>query len=358
VITDFTSSLFLGLRHAYVDLPPWGGLTTGRPPQLDVGAGGGLTRRLASLLGTGDAVLRRSTLHGLLDTIVALAGGGGTVVMDDAAYPISHWAAAAASNWGVGVARYRHHDADDAAARCRRATRPTVVLTDGWCSSCSRPAPLRDLQAVADHNQGYLVVDDSLAAGVLGERSADSGPFGKGGAGLGPWLGITEPGAVLVASLAKGFGTPLTVIAGPRPTIRAIRLKSETPVHASGPTAADRSALRFVSDVPPRILDGRRDHLGRLTTDLRVRLRRHGLRPVGLPFPFMLAEPDQDAVALAAALAAHGCRVLALRRRCQPRRGASVIGLALRADHTRRDLNRIDQALLAVTPVPGRLETA
>jgi 8-amino-7-oxononanoate synthase len=116
VITDFTSSLFLGLRHAYVELPPWACLTTGRPPQLDVGADGGLTRRLASLLGTEDAVLRRSTLHGLLDTIVALAGARGTVVMDDAAYPISHWAAAAASNWGVEVTRYRHHDADDAAA--------------------------------------------------------------------------------------------------------------------------------------------------------------------------------------------------------------------------------------------------
>lgn len=350
---DFTSGLFLGLRHSHGSLIPWAALTTGRPPVLDAALTTTPARQAARLLGVAEAQLRRSSLHALFDVIVALVPPGGAVVIDEAAYPVSHWAAAAASGRGIRTICYRHHDADHAVAQCRRWTRPTMVLSDGWCGSCSSPAPVSDLAAGARSTGSRLVIDDSLAVGILGRRHRGGGWFGSGGAGLPAWLdmGPDDDGPLVVASLAKGYGVPLAVIGGPLGPMAEVRRASRTPLHAGGPTAADLAALATVVALPSSALAARRHHLGRLTYDLRCRLRNLGLAPVGLPFPYVLADAGVHAVALVRRLSGAGFGVLAVERRCGRRPGPAVLGVALRADHGADDVAALDRQLDAALGV-------
>lgn len=383
---DFTSALFLGLRHPHRVLAPWAALTTGRPPVLDRAGAGPRAGRLADLLGAERVAVRRTSLHALLDVLGALAGSSGAIVIDAAAYPISHWAAAAAqvtpttAQKGPTVLHYRHHDAGHAAALCRRFLastpgragaggqhrRPIVIVTDGWCSSCGRPAPVADLATVARWAGGHLVIDDSLAIGILGRRRQagtgattgmgglrpDDAWFGVGGAGLAAWAGpdAAGPEVITVASLAKGHGVPLATIAGHAEPVEQVERVSQTTSHASGPTAADLAALDAVLAVPPDRLDARRRRLARLTAILHRRFRQQGLLPVGLPFPFVLADAGAQAVALAQSLDRAGIGVLAIEQRCRRTAGAAaaplpLLGVALRADHSPHDVAALSQAL-------------
>jgi 8-amino-7-oxononanoate synthase len=61
---DFTSVLYLGIRHAHHTLRPWAQLTTGRPAALEPAPQAvAVAQDLARLLGCERAVLAPSTLH-------------------------------------------------------------------------------------------------------------------------------------------------------------------------------------------------------------------------------------------------------------------------------------------------------
>ena len=49
-----------------------------------------------------------------------------------------------------------------------RAGRQPIVVTDGYCPSCGRPAPVRAYADLVRGTGGYLVLDDTQALGVLG----------------------------------------------------------------------------------------------------------------------------------------------------------------------------------------------
>ena len=73
---DFTSALYLGLRHPSASLPPWDALTIGRPAALaeppDAEA---VAAEIASLQGCEAATLLPSTLHLFWDLFRVLDDG-------------------------------------------------------------------------------------------------------------------------------------------------------------------------------------------------------------------------------------------------------------------------------------------
>jgi 8-amino-7-oxononanoate synthase len=85
---------------------------------------------------------------------------------------------------------------------------------------------------------GWLIVDDTQAFGILGRRSNNAAPYGNGGRGTAAWHGLHGPGLVVAASLAKGFGAPLAVLAGSREFIAQYKEKGLCRVHCSAPSAA------------------------------------------------------------------------------------------------------------------------
>ena len=164
---DLTSSLFLGRTHPSRSLPGWSALTTGRPAVLgEPPAADELARYVAATQGAAAGIVARSTLHALVDLMQVLLHPGDVLVLDERVYPLTRWAAGLAADRGVHMISYPHHRPGPVAAGRGRVW----WATDGWCPGCNRPAPLRRLAALASATGGGVVVDDTLAFGVLGRR--------------------------------------------------------------------------------------------------------------------------------------------------------------------------------------------
>ena len=123
---DFSSALYLGLRHPSRSLAPWDRLTTGTPAALgEPPAAGRVAAALAGLQGSEAAVLARSTLHAFLDCFAVLGGPARPVLVDGGAYPIARW-----GRWRPGPGR----------PPSPTTTRPTCAA--GW-RACQGRVPAR-----------------------------------------------------------------------------------------------------------------------------------------------------------------------------------------------------------------------
>lgn len=324
---DLTSGHFLGLSPAAVVSGP---LTTGRPAVVgEPPLTSHVAARLARSVGQADAVLARSSLHALIDA-VSVRPPGATLLVDEAIYPVGRWAVDAAAGEGGTVCTFRHQDPHDARRVARQSRGPVVVVTDGLCGSCLRPAPLRALAAVAGARDGHLVVDDSLAAGV-----------GPGGVGSPGWLMPRPDRFVWVASLAKGYAAPVAAAAGPTDLIERIRVDGPTRMHSGPPSSCDADALRQVLADPT--VPQRRARLRRQVVVLRDEMERLGLAPLGVPFPVVCTEGGRnDPLELQRRLAALGVRTLATRGRCT---GRPTLTLCLRADLATCEVDHVVRAL-------------
>lgn len=335
---DFSSALYLGMRHAYGSETPrgWDALTLGKPAALQEPPGAAeVARGLAALQGCEASTLLPSTLHLYLDLFGMLARGRAALLVDGAAYPIARLCAACAFKAGPAPQAFRHGDTASLARMaggCRvRDLRP-VVLADGYSPGDRRPPPLADYADIARRAGGLLVLDDTQALGVLGER---------GGGSL-RLHGLAGAPVLVGASLAKGFGAPLAALGGSAQLVGRFEQRSATRTHASPPSAAVIAAARRAL----RENQERGDHLrGMLLA--RVRQFRGGLAEAGIAclggefpvqvVPLPAAGPgDGRAAAVAAALNA-----VLLCRGTGP-----ALAFLLRADHAPYDVAHVVALLI------------
>lgn len=351
---DFTSALFLGQHHPSSGFRPWTDFTTGVPAALrELPEAALLAASISSRQQAGAGLVARSALHGLMDVLQALPRPGDLLLVDEGAYPLAQWACRAAETRGVQVVTYPHFRPP---AVVRHTT--TWVVTDGWCQGCGRPAPLAALRALVGAS-GRVIVDDSLAFGVLGRRFGVDG-FGAGGFGAGGyvaggfgdgtgtarWLGLDHGGLLWLGSLAKAYGTPVTVITGDDGTIGRLARHGGNRLHSSPPSAAD--LLAGLSALRNPIILRLRARLYRLTQWLRQAFRDLGLPPLGLPFP-LVGTPVaslQLARRWRSGLAGRGLDVLVQLPRCRP---GALLSAVVRADHQQADLDRLVRGLAVVT---------
>jgi 8-amino-7-oxononanoate synthase len=336
---DFTSALFLGQHHPSAGFRPWSEFTTGVPAALrELPEAGLLAVSISKRQQAEAGLVARSALHGLMDVLQALPRPGDLLLVDEGAYPLAQWACRAAEARGVQVVTFPHFQPP---AVVRHTT--TWVVTDGWCQGCGRPAPLGALQALVGPS-GRVIVDDSLAFGVLGRRSGEN-TFGDG-TGTARWLGLDHGGLLWLGSLAKAYGTPVTVITGDAGTIGRLARHGGNRLHSSPPSAADLGAglSAFRDPRIPRL----RARLYRLTQWLRQAFRDLGLPPLGLPFP--LVGTPVTSLQLArrwrSGLAERGVQALVQLPRCRP---GALLSAVVRADHQQTDLDRLVRALDVVT---------
>ncbi|MGC0236632.1 hypothetical protein ACJJV6_03470 [Arthrobacter nitrophenolicus] len=342
---DFTSALFLGQHHPSAGLRPWNEFTTGVPAVLrELPAAKELASTVARRQQAEAGLVARSALHGMMDVLQALPRPGDLLLVDGGAYPLTQWACNAAAARGVRVVTFPHFrpPAVVPSTRSSPSTR-TWLVTDGWCQGCGRPAPLGLMRAAVEGTGGQVVVDDSLAFGVLGQRDSDGG-FGDG-TGTARWQGLTHDGVVWLGSLAKAYGTPVTVITGDRGAISRVARRGGNRLHSSPPSAADLGA--GLSALRNARIPGLRDRLWRLTRWLRQALRNLGLIPHGLPFPVVGVHVDPPLLAREwrAGLAARGLQVLVQLPRCRP---GALLSAVVRADHSQADLDRLVRGLALV----------
>lgn len=346
---DFTSALYLGLGHPSGALRPWDRLTTGRPAALAPLPGAeGLARQLAALQGVEWATLGRSTLHLFWDLPSAWPGVWGdrgiAVHLDAGTYAIGRWAAERAAARGTAVHSFAHHDAEALSGAIRRDGRRPVIVADGFCPGCGRAAPVRDYLECARARGGLLVLDDTQAIGILGAGPGPREPYGRGGGGSLRWWGLDGADVATIASLAKGFGAPLAVLAGSARFVERFEARSDTRVYTSPPSSADIHAAERALAINLECGDRLRRRLAALVGRFRRRLSEAGLATDGGLFPVQTLQLPRsaDAITLHARLGAAGIRAVLQRPHGST---APRISFLLTAGHHPAELDRTVEAL-------------
>jgi 8-amino-7-oxononanoate synthase len=347
-VLDFTSALYLGLRHPSPSLRPWLELTTGKPaalePPPDAGA---VARELAKLQGCESATLLPSTLHLFWDLFGVLARDQVRIYMDAGSYAIARWGVERAAARGIPVYSFPHHDAAAAREQIERDRASggyPVIVADGFCPKCGKSAPIDRYLHHVERRNGYLVLDDTQALGILGAKPTATAPYGHGGGGSLRHEGINSPRVIVGSSLAKGFGVPVAVLAGGATLVERFEEQSETRAHSSPPAAAPIRAAERALIVNHVDGESWRMHLLALVRRFHVRLRRIGITAGRGLFPTVTIKPtrDLDAATLQARLLQLGIRTVAI---AGCRGSGARVALLVTVLHAPSD---IDQAVEAI----------
>jgi 8-amino-7-oxononanoate synthase len=343
---DFTSALYLGMRHPTGSLRPWDRFTTGvpaalfRPPSAER-----VERALAALQGLERSALYSSTLHLFWDLFGMLASRPITVHVDEGVYPIVAYGVERAAGRGAVTRTFKHHDAGALRASIEREAKAgalPIVVADGVCSGCGGAPPLGDYLDLARARGGLLIVDDTQALGLLGARSEGAPPYGRGGGGSLRYHGLAPRGLLLGSSLAKSFGVPVAALSGDDALIRSALARSETRVHTSPPSLAALHAAEHALAVEAGRGDALRRRLADNILHFRRRLIADGWTPGGGLFPVQTITEPGAAAALHARLLRLGVSGVLHRSRCarEPR-----VGFVITASHERSDLDACADAL-------------
>lgn len=351
---DFTSALYLGMRHASASLRAWQALSSGKPAALASPDGAEeVAGALAALTGCESGMLLPSTLHAFWDlfTIFPMEA---TFYVDEGVYPVARWGIERAAARGYRVRRFPHYEASALHAlleRDARQGRQPIVVMDGLCPSCGRAAPLRALLESIRAHRGRVIIDDTQALGILGERGrvdavqlSVTAPYGRGGGGILRWSGVGGDDIALVSSLAKGFGVPAAILVGSQALVREFTRHSATRVHCSPPSVAVVRAAERALAINGVRGDALRATLARRVQRFRDRVVRACGGTAGNLFPVQTlvcaATVGVDAQRLHGHLLRAGIRTV-LHASCPAR-----ISFILTAAHSDGD---IDRAALAVS---------
>jgi 8-amino-7-oxononanoate synthase len=345
---DFTSALYLGLRHPSWSLRPWTQFTTGAPAALRSPVSTQMAaQQVAALQGCEAGTLGTSTLHVFWDLFGILARERVAIYVDAGTYPIARWGVERAAARSVATYTFAHHDPDALRRQlnweARTGIRP-VVVTDGFCPGCGKPAPLAAYLESVRVFGGQLVLDDTQALGIFGSSPGYAVPYGRGGGGMLRWSNINGSDLLVVSSLAKAFGVPVAVLAGTKLAVREFEEKSETRVHCSPPSVAVVHATRHALEVNGQHGDALRSRLASLVTHFRQRTAEAGFRFNGGLFPVqtLMSASETEPARLHDALQKAGIPTVLH----QARNGHGPrISFLITARHAREEIDRVAGAL-------------
>jgi len=287
-MTDFTSSLYLGMMHGSRELPEWRQLTSGVPAALKESV---LSKKIAGKIsemqGLRAGLLAPSTLHLYIDLFRQLSEKRITLFVDIQIYPVSLYGIEQIVLRKIPVIRYRHLDATDLELKIRKflkgSTLP-VIITDGWCPQCGKASPVDVYLKIVQKYNGMLVMDDSQALGVLGKTDSQL-HYGKGGGGLLKWMHVTDERIVSVTSLAKGFGVPVAAISGSKVFIRDFESRSKIRMVSSPVNFAVLSAVIHTLNINQASGDAGRKKLWENVNYFRRQFNETGIPISGGIFP-------------------------------------------------------------------------
>jgi 8-amino-7-oxononanoate synthase len=332
---DLSMFGLLGLRHLPGELEPWERFTSGRPAVLDDGeVADVLAQRVASLYGCEAATFATSTLHAFFDVCTALVDEDVLILRDEHLYPVARWGVERAACHGTPVITFGHHDPDHlesivSGSQCQR--RRPVVFVDGVGPIDWAVTPLAEYLQCVERHAGLLIVDDTQAVGLLGHSPGPDALYGLGGGGSLRWHEIESPHVLVVASLTKAFGVPITAVTGSEELTHWFLTTSQTRVHCSPPSAPTLSALEHALDVNDAHGDELRHRLADNVRHIKSVLRAAGLAAKASYFPVQSVPLPSgiDPPALDTALRTRGVRMLFQR----DTGGVTNVLLIVTADH-------------------------
>ncbi|MBR0916248.1 aminotransferase class I/II-fold pyridoxal phosphate-dependent enzyme [Bradyrhizobium japonicum] len=355
---DFTSALYLGFAHPSASLPPWEALTLGRPAALAESAGGrALAQELTRLIGGEAGLLYPSTLHLFRDLFQVAAPKGTLILFDGASYPIARWGADGAAVNGIPIETFPHRDLialERRVRQARRAGQRPLIVVDGLCPSCGRPAQLPALARLAADAGGRLVIDDTQAIGVLGREPSPIAPLGIGGGGTLAWYGLRSQATIVGASLAKAFGAPFAIVSGASTIMKQLAREGQTRIHTSAASAADVAAGQNAVTINRAQGEGRRARVVRLVEQLRKELEKLGLQSRSeLPIPVQaIAMPSLRVAKAVLASLDESCIYGLVTRSCLG--GLPSLTLLITARHTTANISRAAAGLACAMDAASR----
>lgn len=301
---------------------------------------------LATLQGCEAATLGPSTLHLFWDLGELFARANHAIFLDGGAYPIGRWGMERAAIRGTPLQRFAHH-APESLQRLLHGNPPSrrpVVVCDGFCPGCGRPAPLRSYLNLAARAGGWLVIDDTQALGIFGSSADARRPYGEGGGGMLRFSRLSSPRLVVVASLAKAFGTPVAALSGCAAFVRQFEQRSGTRMHCSPPSLAVIHAMARALRINGLYGKALRSRLTRLVGRFRVRLREAGIVPIGGLFPVQTLPliPGVDTLTLHDRLRGAGISTVLHRH---PKLRVPRISFLITAAHNLGEIDRAADAL-------------
>ena len=286
-----------------------------------------LEEALATFEQTEAALLFPTGYAANIGTITALADED-TIIFSDAKNHASIIDGCRLSGGTIRV--YEHGDCDHLESQLkefsdrRTAKQKFLIVTDGLFSMDGDLAPLRELTRIAESYNAMLMVDEAHATGVLGSS----------GRGTCEHFGIQSDCIIKVGTLSKALGSFGGFVCGPRKLVDWLVNRSRTLIFSTAAPAAvcaaGLAALKIVQEEPER-----REHLAKLSGDLRERLITEGFR-VGHSetqiIPVMLEDPART-MRVSGDLRSAGYLVPGIRPPSVPK-GESLLRISLSHDHT------------------------
>ncbi len=296
-----------------------------------------LEARLATFKGTEAALIFNSGYQAnaaVLPALFELAGGRDALVFADRLNHASLHAGCAAA--GVKQIRFHHNDfahLEELLAQHANG-KPCFIVTETVFSMDGDRADVRALDAIARRHNAVLYLDEAHATGVLG----------PGGGGL----GIHAPGAVVMGTLGKAFGSAGAYIAGSKPLINFLVNRCAGFVYSTAPAPAACGAVDAALDLIPT-MDAERALLAARGNRLRQRLAELDIATLASSTQIVPAILGSEARALAAqkTLEERGILAIAIRPPTVPE-GASRLRFALSSAHGEADFDLLLDAVGAL----------
>jgi len=285
-----------------------------------------LEARLARLKGTDDAIVFGSGYLANIGIVPALAGQGDVILADELAHACLN---AGARLSGAKVVTFRHNDLDHLArllAAERGAARHCLILTDRVFSMDGDRAPVREISALADRFDAWLLTDDAHGIGVLPKEDPALVPLQMG-------------------TLSKALGSYGGYLCASRPIVDLLRSRARSFVYTTGLPPASVAAAIAALDV----IEGDPDWAA--TPLRRARLFTRLLNLPEAESPIVPVVIGDAAVALAASqhLLTQGFLVTAIRPPTVPD-GTARLRITFSAGHSEADVAALADAVRGVVP--------
>jgi 8-amino-7-oxononanoate synthase len=196
------------------------------------------------------------------------------------------------------------------------------------------------------------VIDDTQALGIVGRDAAHHPPYGLGGGGSLRLAQVTSPEVLIVSSLAKAFGVPVAMVAGPASLVERYERRSQTRVHCSPPSIAHIHAAEHALEVNLRQGEQRRARLAALVRQLQDGAGALGHRTGPSQFPVQSLEPIDGVTAALLYRRLLSLRVRAVLHRpaCRPTAACSFL---ITAVHNPGQIEGLLAALCRAIPGPS-----
>jgi 8-amino-7-oxononanoate synthase len=271
-----------------------------------------------------------------LGLITALAGRGDCIFADKLNHASLNDAALLSR---ADFKRYAHLDLSALERMLESSTaRTKLIVSDAVFSMDGDVAPARELLALAERFDAWLVLDDAHGFGVLGAH----------GRGVLEQHGLRSPRIAYMATLGKAAGVYGAFVAGERELIDTLVQRARTYVYTTATPPLIAHALLASLDLIENG-DARREHLSALIQRVQAGLRAGAWRllPSDTAIQPLVIGGSIEALAASEKLTGRGLLVPAIRPPTVPQ-GSARLRISLSADHSIEDVERLIDAIRSI----------